>query len=223
VKAVTPAGIASAGSGHAKQGKKPNANVKRYPTTHGKAGLSPGRAKHAAGAPPGLAHAKPAAASDHATGRGASTDTSDPPGQAKLKHVATPRRTEPKNSKPPVDKPKAGPKQSTPAKSAPTAPVAPATAEAPVSAETPQTGDTTSPSGTTNQTSAPTAQAPAQAPTTQTQAPPSTPTTEPVQPPTTPPSGSTGDDPGSSNNGWDNGKKLGHYNENQDGKHLVGS
>ena len=42
----------------------------------------------------------------------------------------------------------------------------------------------------------------------------------------TPPAGTTetppeSTDDGHSNNGWDNGKKLGHYKDNQDGKHLV--
>jgi RNA polymerase sigma factor (sigma-70 family) len=56
--------------------------------------------------------------------------------------------------------------------------------------------------------------------------PPSTPppaSTPPAE--ETPPGGTTETPPetgdGHSNNGWDDGKKLGHYNENQDGKHLV--
>ena len=79
------------------------------------------------------------------------------------------------------------------------------------------------PGGTPTQTQQPSTSSPSTPPasTPATTIPPET--TPPAE--QTPPGGTTETPPGSTdwhpNNGWDNGKKLGFYNENQDGKHLV--
>ena len=94
----------------------------------------------------------------------------------------------------------------------------------PTAAGSAPTGDAPATNGATTGSTSPTEQPPASTPPAST---PSTPPTTTTPPPTeqTPPSGSTETPPdpsdAHSNNGWDDGKKLGHYKENQDGKHLV--
>ena len=91
---------------------------------------------------------------------------------------------------------------------------------------TPPAAGAAAPTGATSgtPTPTPTQQSPASSPSTPpastppTTSPPPTEQTPPSSTPETPPESS---DDGPSNNGWDNGKKLGHYKENQDGKHLV--
>ena len=226
--APAPARVSAAGTGHPNQGHKVQAKGKRRAASHGNPHASPGRTKHERPAPPGLMHEKPVAASGHAAGaaQGQPEDTTQAPGQAKPKHVTAPTPKPDRSKAPTGGNPSPGGKDRAAAQPGQTAPV---TSQDPISGET-STADTGALTSAVTVEPAPTVQAP----TTQTEPSTATPTPAPVQtpttPPSTPPSGSTGDDPGSSddgqaghsNNGWDNGKKLGFYNENQDGKHLVG-
>lgn len=221
----------------------PKANAKPHGKkgagSHDKAVASPGRAKHDLTPPPGLTHASSAPAATHATSGGAAADVKPHvSGQTTPKHVDAPAPApQPKQPSGQTQAPKAGgtatgsPKQAPP-KTTPSAPSAqtppPSGSSAP---SAPQTGTTppapvtgTSPTGsaaaTPPQATSPETQQP---PTTSNPAPAETPPSEPTTPPggtTEPPTEPAG---GPSNNGLDHGKKLGYYNENQDGKHLVGS
>ena len=196
--------------------KATHGNGKAHTRAHRKA---QGHQTYSASTPPGQAkaHSTPA----RGNGNGLGNDKARTAGSAHAKQADA---TKPTSSAPPRESAPAKPKNNG-GKSASTSvppPAAPVTtpppAEDPATGATPP-GDTTSPgdtgssteSGTTG-SSTPVTQSPAPPPSTS-----GSPTVTPVQ---TPPSGSTGGATGSTGNGEDNGKKLGHYNENQDGKHL---
>ena len=196
--------------------KATHGNGKAHTRAHRKA---QGHQTYSASTPPGQAkaHSTPA----RGNGNGLGNDKARTAGSAHAKQADA---TKPTSSAPPRESAPAKPKNnggksaSTPVPP-PAAPVTtPPPAEDPATGATPP-GDTTSPgdtgsstdSGTTG-SSTPVTQSPAPPPSTS-----GSPTVTPVQ---TPPSGSTGGATGSTGNGEDNGKKLGHYNENQDGKHL---
>jgi RNA polymerase sigma factor (sigma-70 family) len=250
-KAGTPSGAVAPRVTHTADVKKAAVEAKG----HGKPVSSPGRAKHGAPPPPGLATSQaakePGNNAGHASSGVGTGAKPHPAGGAGPKHTDSPAKpktpasgndaAKPNGGKGPQAGGNQGHAQDT---DAPEAPKTPKTPKAPASgggsggpAAPGQGGDTTSPtaagsaptggapatSGATTGSTSPTEQPPASTP------PPSTPSTPPTTtpPPTeqTPPSGSTETPPdpsdAHSNNGWDDGKKLGHYKENQDGKHLV--
>jgi RNA polymerase sigma factor (sigma-70 family) len=242
-KPAATSGIGAASS-KPKPAEKTHGNAKRHGAAHAKTATSPGRAKHGATPPPGLAGTAHSQSADHTTGVGndnapAGTTKTHVTGPAKPKDVDTPAHprspkqapppTQPRQPKPGAGSPNGGPKQAAPPKNGPTQSPAPTQpASDPAGAPAAPTGDTTSASAATGSTdptatpsdSAAPAQPPATSPEPTTQTPPSTlPSSPPPDTTGTPPDSSDG----SSNNGWDNGLKLGHYNENQDGKHLLGS
>jgi RNA polymerase sigma factor (sigma-70 family) len=217
----------------AREVKKAPVEAKR----HGKPVSSPGRAKHALSPEPGLATSQSAHAAGNNAGNASSSGVGTgakphpagtgakphPAGGTGPKHVDAPAHPKtPTNSDPAPPKGSNGTQAGGPA--TPKSPAAAGASEPGVSS-----GDTAGATGAESATNNPSG---ASAPTgtaTQAPQPPSSPSTPPPsttppateQPPggtTEPPAGSTDGHP---NNGWDNGKKLGFYNENQDGKHLV--
>ena len=238
-----PARVSATGS---KNAQKAHAQGKQHAASHGRTVTSAGPTKHERSATSGLTQETPAASSGQAASPGTdhATVPSHTPGQVRPKHVESPKPAGAKQasgeedaSQPeaPGGNPNAGPKQQAPSRTAPdnTPPQNPL----PVDPTAPATPQTTPPAsdGTAGSATAPTSGAPVQgAPQTSSPPPSQPPTTSPPAtntppppstPPSSPPPDTTGTPPDSSdapgNNGWDNGKKLGHYNENQDGKHLV--
>ena len=211
---ATPTRAVSTAGGQATHARKALGNGKAHARAHGKA---QGHQIHAVSTPPG----RDKAPSTPASGNGLGKDNSHAAGSNHAEQgdatkpkpsPAHPKR--PNHTAPAKAKNDGGTSASTPvpppAEPVTTPPPAedPATAPAPSGDDTATPGDTrTSTENGTTGTSTPVTQPPAAPPSTSGSP---TPTPTPVQ---TPPSGSTG-------NGEDNGKKLGHYNENQDGKHL---
>jgi RNA polymerase sigma factor (sigma-70 family) len=227
--ARTPAPVAPTTRGKATHAQKAHGKSAQHARGNGK-GVGHGHESRAAVTPPGLAK-ESTPGSDHANANGVGNDkvhatgpahakqTDKPKPKAKPKPAsAHPKR--PKRTTPPTAKNDTG--ASTQAPPAPPATTPPAsgdgTATPPASPadHTATSGDTGAPagSGATGGTSAPVTQPPPTPPATGGSTTPTSPVTTP------PPSGSTEGGPSSSNNGADNGKKLGHYKENQDGKHL---
>jgi hypothetical protein len=246
-KTGVPTGAVAPRGTQAADVKKPKVEAKR----HGKPVTSPGRAKHGASPQPGLATSESAKVSGqdnsaHAAASGAAGNPKPhPTGAAKPKPHPKPPASGGKDEATP--KGGKGPQAGGPA--TPKTPAAGGAAgtgdssggDSGATNGGPSTGNASggSPAGqgqsgatspaaggtTPNTAGAEPSGTPTQAQ--QPPAPPSTPPTTTTPPPAeqTPP-GDSGDSPsgssdGHSNNGWDNGKKLGFYNENQDGKHLV--
>jgi RNA polymerase sigma factor (sigma-70 family) len=227
--ARTPATVAPTTRGKAAHAQTAHGKSAQHARGNGK-GVGHGHESLAAVTPPGLAK-ESTRGSDHANANGVGNDkvhatgpahakqTDKPKPKAKPKPAsAHPKR--PKHMTPPTAKNDAGASTQTPPAPPVTTPPASgedtATPPASPADDTATSGDTGAPagSGATGGTSAPVTQPPPTPPATGGSTTPTSPVTTP------PPSGSTEGGPSSSNNGADNGKKLGHYQENQDGKHL---
>ena len=220
---AAPTRVVSTGGGQATHAQNAHGNGKaQHARSRGKAQA---HKNHAVSTPPGQAKAQSTPATENGNGLGndkahtagaahpKQADATKPKPKPSATHPKRPEHTTPSKPKNERGKSPAASTQVTP----PAAPVTtpPQAEDDPATAPAPS-GDTGSTlgSGTTG-ASTPVTQPPATPPSSSGS---STPT--PVQTPPPPPSGSTGEAPGSSNNGEDNGKKLGHYKENQDGKHL---
>jgi RNA polymerase sigma factor (sigma-70 family) len=219
---AAPTRVVSTGGGQATRAQKAHGNGKaQRARSHGKA---QGHQTHAISTPPGRAKAQSTPAAGNGNGLG--NDKAHTAGSTHAKHAdATkpkPSATHPKPKQSTPTKPKNdGGKSSTSTQAPPpAAPITtpPATEDAATTAPARSGDETVTSSGATSgDTTSAGGAATGMTPASTTPAPSGSPTPTPVE---TPPSGSTGQDAGGANNGFDNGKKLGFYKENQDGKHL---
>ena len=238
-------------SAHAADVKKAKIEAKRHGKPASSPGRAkhgespqPGLATSQSAKAPGNNSADAAASSGSAPDAG--TKPHDPTGSAAPKHVDSPAKPKTPAAGGKAAAPKGGGGTQAGSGAASTPPAGnPAPAEAPASGASsggssgaanggavvnPTGGAPVAPEsgGTPTQTQQPSTSSPSTPPasTPATTTPPETTPPETTPPAEqTPPGGTTETPPGSTdwhpNNGWDNGKKLGFYNENQDGKHLV--
>ena len=238
-------------SAHAADVKKAKIEAKRHGKPASSPGRAkhgespqPGLATSQSAKAPGNNSAVAAASSGSAPGAG--TKPHHPTGSAAPKHVDSPAKPKTPAAGGKAAAPKGGGGTQAGSGAASTPPAGnPAPAEAPASGASsggssgaanggavvnPTGGAPVAPEpgGTPTQTQQPSTSSPSTPPasTPATTTPPETTPPETTPPAEqTPPGGTTETPPGSTdwhpNNGWDNGKKLGFYNENQDGKHLV--